>query len=246
MPEENRRQTEIQGNALNSTETKTNPYGNPIVLEQYSQSIEIAIVADKAGEIVEVYDRHLERMSAWYSRNSRKLNKQKKRHDQLQTWRETRKINSIDDVRSKTDLESLLGDHTYHKAKITDCGMELLHNPENRLSKRAISLAMMLMLNHLVAWHYAIASNEEIKRLIDDKSGNYTKYLNELIEVNFCTVKNIGKSLKLITINPIYGSKGGIDPYGRATLRGLRSYYPKHSPMFSSRQNYEDDLLQAA
>lgn len=185
-------------------------------------------------------------MTPWYSRKSRLLNKQKKRHDQLHAWGEARKINSIDDVRSKTDLESLLGDHTYHRAKITECGMELLHNPESRLSKKAISLATLLILNHLVAWHYAIASNEQIQGLIGDKSGNYNKYLHELIAVNFCTVKNIGKSLKLITINPIYGSKGGVDPFGRANLRGLRSYYPKQSPMFSSRQNYEDDLLQAA
>lgn len=196
--------------------------------------------------MVEVYDHYLEKKTTWYSRKKRRLNTQKKRCDQLTTWRVTRKINCIYDVRCAADLEALLGDHTYHRARITECGMELLHSPDSNLSKKAITLATMLILNHLVAWHYAIASNEDIQGLIGDKSGNYNKYLHELVAVNFCAVKKIGKSLKLITINPIYGSKGGIDPYGKAVLRGLRSYYPWHSPMFSNRQNYEDDLLKAA
>ena len=223
-----------------------------LIVEQPTQATEIAYVVDtNTGEMIGVYghDRDHDgkpKPERGFKRDSRKLSGQRKKQAELDRWRENRRINSIKDVRCKKDIEALNGDHPSYTGRMSNQGIELLHSSRFRLSTRAKDLASMLILKHLVVMNYCLVSNDEIKNLIGDRSGNYTKYLKELETVNFCEVQDISKTEKLITINPAYGYRGPTDPKFGVSLSGVSKYYQRQQARRRDRKIYEDGWLEVA
>jgi hypothetical protein len=143
----------------------------------------------------------------FYSRNASRLARQKKEQDRRDRWCELRKLQSIADIKSKEDLEAVLGDHSFYGPAL-DERATLLVAYNDQLSAKASKLIYLLVAEKLQARNYAIVTLQEIKDLIKDRSGNYGLYLRELEQEGLIRLKILSKSERFIAVHPLCGFKG--------------------------------------
>lgn len=215
-----------------------------LIVDEDSQ--ELLIVDKSTGEVIDRYDDCKIRQQRQYEKNSRRISAQLNRKAVLDRWRDAASLRSLEDVRSEKDLTSLCGDFDHYRKKVTPQGVDLLHSIDCQLSKKAKNLASMLILNGLTLMNYAIVTNDDLQRFIGDQSGNYSRHLKELEDINFCRVRNISKRLKLVIINPVYGYRGLLDDNDCIKVSALRKYYNRSELASVVRKVYEDGALEAA
>lgn len=179
--------------------------------------------------------------SKYFTRNARIISRQRKKKDAHWKWREARGLQSIEDVRNKEDLEAVLGDYswcTYHPSLNAAW---FLANTDG-LSHRAKDFIHIFSATKVQALNHGIVTNDEIRKLMKDRSGNYTIYLRQLKEYDCIKIRNLTKTDRLITLNPILGFRGT----ERMRLSAVKHWYEERWKKDRDSRKYEDRLLEAA
>lgn len=207
-----------------------------VTIEKERKNFEVLSIIDtKTGEVLHRFER-----------NPQALERARRAEDRRSRYLELRKIRSVTDVRSVEDLRMLYAGLFQGHGAVTGQGLDMLKMPACVLSPSAERLLVLLITRKLVAKNYAIVSNEEIQRLLNDNSKNYTRYISELEDGGYIRIRRLTKSTKLIAVHPAFGFCGGNVTNSTARQVSLDRWYKRGRKDLVSVKIDENDAREAA